>query len=160
MSPITNKDSKKRRKENMSRYEDFRGLDEFAVDNESVVESVGVNEGANASTGAARTNAPSGVAGPVVIRPIHGGIKYGRPWTGGSRDPAKRSGYPLTEMCYRTASINPKVFTRCEKGVGPNWEIKLDSKVPLSSCQPRIMEGLMALGVDSVFWMQIKGKLR
>ena len=35
---------------------------------------------------------------------------------------------------------------------------KLVSTVPLSSCQPKIMNGLMAVGVDSVFWMQINGK--
>ena len=65
---------------------------------------------------------------------------------------------PRSPMCIRSDSLNYRVWARCEKGVQEGWQIKLNSTLPLSTCEPVVHDGLKDVGVDSVFWMQIKGQ--
>ena len=51
-------------------------------------------------------------------------------------------------------AIQKTVFLRCEKGVDNGWMIKSKPSVPLSSLPVKIKDGMMALGMDSVFEVQ------
>ena len=61
---------------------DFEGLEDFAA--EQNARQLGVA-------------APN--AAVAVVMPQNGGIQNGIPWTGGSRDPARRRITPLTPLC-------------------------------------------------------------
>lgn len=96
----------------------------------------------------------------VVAAPVNGGITLsGMVWTGGSRDPLVRAllNGPRSPYCCRSDSLNHKVWMRCEKGVDDEWQVKLNSTMPLSTCEPIIHDGLKDVGVDSVFWMEVNG---
>ena len=61
----------------------------------------------------------SSTTGLVVqySRPKVGGIQFGRPWTGGHRDPVKIEPEPMSPYCWRTQEIEQKTFKRVEEGV-------------------------------------------
>ena len=122
----------------------------------------GVNRAVNADTNAGvEANVPNGgniPASPGVPISRNGSIQQGLPWTGGPRNPALRMQFPKSDLCYHHMQIlQQKVFSRSEKGVGSDWLIKTKSAVPLSLSAVKIKDGIVALGLDSVFDIQIRG---
>ena len=89
--------------------------------------------------------------------PRNGGMNQCQSWTGGPMDPGLRTGYSKTGLCYRGMTIQHRVFLRSERGVGDAWLIKTKSTVTLSSSLVKIKDGIAALGLDSVFDIQIRG---
>ena len=96
----------------------------------------------------------SSTTGIVVqySRPKVGGIEYGRPWTGGHRDPLKIEPEPMSPYCWRTQEMEQKTFKRVEEGVKDSWKLK--KKEDLLNVKSEFWRDLQNLGLESVFYYE------